>query len=143
MPIQDLVAKDWIDWARPTDQDADEFYQVEIRLSQSKDRSAPTAFAFWGNVGLGTPWRRTWRWQSTRALNHELTQLARQVQADKKNATDKPVVRTYLSIARTLSPCGGWIFDAIADDGTAWFRRASSQDWQPHPPLPQPDQPTD
>lgn len=141
MTIQDLIANDWIDWARPTDQDADEFYQVEIRLSRDPDRSASTAFAFWGNVGAGTPWRRTWRWRSSRNLDHELKQLSLQIAADQDSAAKEPVVRTYKHITRTLRPSGGWVLDAVADDGTAWFW--SGNEWCPHSPLPQPDQPED
>lgn len=140
MSVQDLIANDWIDWARPTEKDADEFYQVEIRLSRDPDRSAQCAFAFWGNVGHGTPWRRTWRWRSSRNLGHELKQLSLQVLANQDTVVNEPVVRTYRAIARIPSPSGGWVFDAIADDGTAWWRLGESGHWMPHPPLPQPDQ---
>ena len=149
MSIQDAIANEWITWARPTPADADEFFQVEISLNRIPstdpiaDSSCRTTFAFWENVDYGTPWRRTWRWRSSHKLNHELEQLKRQADADMTATTDEPVVRTYSSITRAPSPSGGWVYDAIANDGTAWWRLGDSGNWMPHSPLPQPDQTTD
>lgn len=170
MTIQDVIGTEWIDWAKPTPADADEFFQVEIRLSRQTGLSAQTTMAFWGNVGLGTPWRRTWRWRSSHSLAQELAELAmKQPESPAKDVDPEireraqrlmdlgdgdeaglsmPVVRTYRSLTRAWHPHRGvWLLDAIADDGTAWCAQADdlalngSNAWWPHQPLPQPDQP--
>lgn len=40
---------------------------------------------------------------------------------------------------RTWSPDGACRIDALATDGTAWYRRVGDPEWIQHPPLPQPE----
>lgn len=52
-----------------------------------------------------------------------------------------PILRTFSSISRTyIPPAGGYIIDAIANDGTAWFRIVEigcDGKWIQQPALPQ------
>lgn len=191
-------SRPWITDGAPDMRDADEFYQVEICLSKSRTPATLTAYAYFGNIGKGTPWRRTHRWRSratpgsshispgdaeriddlidyynsidggspsepmepdspTEPVEVDMFTLTTKALADLGYSDDdqlneataaacpgedrtEPVVRTYRSITRTWdSHASLWVFDAIADDGTAW-RRLEDERWVPHPSLPQPDQ---
>lgn len=125
----------WIDYCRPTAFDADENGAVEIRLS-APHRDLTYTRAFWGNVGLGTPWRRSTSWRPPASPVDN-------------SSPSQPVVRTYRSISRAWHPRRGqWVLDAVADDGTAWCSYSLNDDkvailWRPQLALPQPDQPGD
>lgn len=143
----------WIDYARPTALDADHDYQVEIRLS-APHRDVTTVHSFWGNVGLGTPWRHTTQWKNPVALSPD-AQTDRRLGAllGSPSCGNGPVqelvVRTFRSISRAWHPRRGtWILDAVADDGTAWCAYSVNDNkhamlWSPQLMLPQPDQSDD
>lgn len=124
----------WIDHLRPTALDADENYQVEIRLS-APHRDLMYTRVYWGNVGLGTPWRHSPGWAPPAIDDCE------------GEPSHEPVVRTYKSISRAWHPRRGqWVLDAVADDGTAWCSYSLNDDkvailWMPQLALPQPGQP--
>lgn len=139
----------WIDYARPTALDADENYQVEIRLT-APHRDLTYTRAFWGNVGLGTPWRHSPSWRNPAGLsNNERSKISRQglsLPAEPDDA-HQPIVRTFRSVSRSWHPRRSqWIVDAVADDGTAWCGYSINDAkqvmiWGPLLALPQPDQP--
>lgn len=149
--VKQVASRYWIDYARPTALDADDDYHVEIRLS-APHRDVTVVNSFWGNVGLGTPWRHTSRWKNPVAWSQDAKD--RKVQTGTEAFTDsaaatQPVVRTFRTITRAWhSRRSQWVLDAIADDGTAWCAYSVNDDlgailWRPQLMLPQPDQPGD
>lgn len=111
----------WITDRAPSLADADADGEVEVLLeSEDEDIDTDSGFYPWESVRAGTKWRPTTEWFPSAH-------------------TYGPVVRTFRSITRTWDPQGTECFDAIADDGTAWFRY-DHDDWYPQRPLPQPDQ---
>lgn len=108
----------WIRDRLPLAADADEDGEVEVLLS-TENEDLTTDFRRWDDVTIGTPWCHTEVWEAP-------------------SKPPAPAVRTFRSISRSFDPNGVECFDAIADDGTAWFRY-EHDDWRPQRPLPQPD----
>jgi len=83
----------------------------------------------WQYVPDGAPWRRTLIWQQPAPT------------AEPTPTTQQP--RRFVSISRTIFN-DDTHFDAIADDGTAWWCWSDPGcSWEQHPPLPPREVPAD
>ena len=100
-------------------------------LVQVRPKSVVGTCLHWAYVSPGTPWRHTTFWK---IFN----------EAPKPDArATKP--RRFVSISRTVH-IAGHTLDAIADDGTAWWKALGSDDqteWQQLSPLPARELPTE
>lgn len=120
-----MTAPTWITDRAPTLSDADADGEVEVLLeSEDEDIDSDTDFYPWDCVRVGTKWTHTSEWFPD-AHTYGPSRVVR-------------TFRAFRSITRSWDPNGVECFDAIADDGTAWFRY-EHDDWLPQRPLPQPD----
>lgn len=110
----------WFTNRLPTEADADEDGEVEV---QSGLRAGETTYFHWSMVKPGMAWTHTISWEGSSEPAPPVTTIPRR----------------FASITRldwTAEESDGCTFDAVADDGTAWWRHSYQSTWTQHPPLP-------
>ena len=115
---------DWITDRLPTEADADRDGEVAVK---QRPASASHPYFHWSSVKPGMAWRRTDYWVAP------------------EPAVPATQPRRFVSISRTVQPAGHTL-DAIADDGTAWWKVLGSDDqtdWHQLSPLPAREFPTE
>ena len=118
---------EWITDRRPTEADADADGDVRLRKHHNNDYS----FAHWSYVAAGAPWQHTYLWKPpTVAVAPEPAAPATQP-------------RRFVAISRTMRPEGGYILDAIDEDGVAWCQVVGVTKWLRHKELPAREVPAD
>ena len=105
---------DWITDRVPTEADADCVKDVAVKQRPTSDGFA---YLHWGFVKPGMAWRRTGRWAAP----------------EPAALTSQP--RRIVSISRTVYGATHTI-DAVADDGTAWWKVPGEAAWKQLPALP-------
>ena len=122
---------DWIIDRPPTEADADCDGDVAV-----KQRPGSDAFAYfhWSFVKPGMVWGRTSYWSAPEPA-------ARAVQS-RRFVARAMQSRRFVSISRTVHDHGHTL-DAIADDGTAWWKVADHTEWRQMSPLPARELPTE
>lgn len=124
----------WITHRQPTAADADGDGDVFVpRDYPPNDQAQYVSFQY---VGPAVPWMHSDCYQGTFPAEPQDT------------PAPAPVVRTFRHISGLVAANGSTYVTAVADDGTAWYRqfpsnRFQDDEWLPHPPLPQPNQPGD
>jgi hypothetical protein len=94
----------WITDRLPCADDADLDGDVVVQIQPETDEYR---YKEWKEVPFGTPWRHTGFWRQH---------------------------RRFIGISRTIDANGDHILDAIASDGTAWWKRDA--EWEQITPLP-------
>jgi len=118
-PMSDLIA--WITDRPPTEADADSDGDVAVQQRPGQDSFA---YLHWSFVKPGISWRRTSYRPYRPAPERAPEPAARAMQS-----------RRFVSISRTVHDHGHTL-DAIADDGTAWWKVADHTEWRQLSPLP-------
>jgi hypothetical protein len=135
--IKDNTIEDrWITSRQPLESDGNKDGAVHVRKYPNKSWGVNI---HWSYVGPGVPWEHTRDYEGViepipfEALPEDIPE---EPVLEKNESTPS---RTFFSIKRTY--VNGHFFDAIASDGTAWWRYAdglgSNTYWIRHPPLPQ------
>ncbi len=115
----------WITDCLPTEADGDRDGDVWVRIRPDHWIGM---HRHWSHVGIGTPWQRSHLW---RPPAPQPEPAARAMQS-----------RRFVSISRTVHDHGHTL-DAIADDGTAWWKDADHTEWRQLSPLPARELPTE
>ena len=110
---------DWINDRLPTEADGDEDGDVVVLCDSGKAWFR----SYWRAVDPGQPWLPF----TPPATNPAPESVA--------PATPAPHPRRFVSITRTVYGAVHTL-DAVADDGTAWWRVAGEVDWTQLPALP-------
>jgi hypothetical protein len=120
---------DWIIDRPPTEADADCDGEVAVKKRPGSDANA---YFHWSFVKPGMVWRRMSHWSAAEQTPEPAAEpAARAMQS-----------RRFVSISRTVHDhCH--TLDAIADDGTAWWKDADHTEWRQLSPLPARELPTE
>ena len=133
---------DWINDRLPTEADADRDGDVAV-----KQRPGSDAFAYfhWSFVKPGMIWRRTSHWYAEQTPEPATPASQPRPPFTPPGATPEPAAaavatptsqrRRIVSLSRTVYGAVHTI-DAVADDGTAWWKVPGEADWTQLPALP-------